>query len=44
MNNSGFQLLTLDFDDIQINYPSIFELMYDIKGIEAFVQSEGENL
>jgi NADH dehydrogenase [ubiquinone] 1 alpha subcomplex assembly factor 5 len=29
---SGFKLLTLDFDEIRIAYPSIFELMYDIKG------------
>jgi NADH dehydrogenase [ubiquinone] 1 alpha subcomplex assembly factor 5 len=24
-------LLTLDFDEIQIAYPSMFELMYDLK-------------
>lgn len=33
LHSSGFTLLTLDFDEIQIAYPSIFELMYDIKGM-----------
>lgn len=33
LNSSGFRLLTLDFDEIQIAYPSMFELMYDIKGM-----------
>lgn len=32
LQSTGFKLLTLDFDEIQINYPSIFELMYDLKG------------
>lgn len=32
LNGSGFTLLTLDFDEIRIAYPSIFELMYDVKG------------
>lgn len=33
LNTSGFKLLTLDFDEIRIAYPSIFELMYDLKGM-----------
>lgn len=33
LTSSGFTLLTLDFDEIQISYPSIFELMYDLKGM-----------
>lgn len=32
LSSSGFKLLTLDFDEIRIAYPSIFELMYDVKG------------
>lgn len=30
--SSGYRLLTLDFDEIRIAYPSMFELLYDIKG------------
>jgi len=30
---AGFRLLTLDFDEIRIAYPSLFELIYDIKGL-----------
>ena len=33
LNASGYKLLTLDFDEIRIGYPSIFELMYDVKGM-----------
>ncbi|CAF0721073.1 unnamed protein product [Brachionus calyciflorus] len=33
LTSSGFTLLTMDFDEIQISYPSIFELMYDLKGM-----------
>ncbi len=33
LNQSGFKLLTLDFDEIQIAYPSMFELMYDLKAM-----------
>ena len=32
LSSNEFNLLTLDFDEIRIAYPSIFELMYDIKG------------
>jgi NADH dehydrogenase [ubiquinone] 1 alpha subcomplex assembly factor 5 len=32
LNSSGYKLLTIDFDEICISYPSIFELMYDVKG------------
>jgi NADH dehydrogenase [ubiquinone] 1 alpha subcomplex assembly factor 5 len=33
LSSAGFTLLTLDFDEIHIAYPSIFELMTDIKGM-----------
>lgn len=31
MNRAGFTLLTIDIDDLIINYPSMFELMEDLK-------------
>lgn len=33
LNRTGFALLTLDLDEIVINYPSLFELMEDLKGM-----------
>ena len=30
---NGFQLVTVDISDIRINYPSIFELMFDLQGM-----------
>lgn len=33
LSNSGYKLLTLDYDEINIAYPSMFELMYDLKGM-----------
>jgi len=30
---SGFTLLTIDTDEIKIGYPSMFELMFDLKGM-----------
>ncbi|ESO91946.1 hypothetical protein LOTGIDRAFT_121553 [Lottia gigantea] len=33
LNRSGFTLLTIDVDEMVINYPSIYELMYDLKGM-----------
>ncbi|BES89014.1 Methyltransferase domain [Nesidiocoris tenuis] len=33
LNQAGFTLLTLDADEIIVNYPSIFELMWDLKGM-----------
>lgn len=33
LNQSGFTLLTIDFDEIIINYPSAFELMFDLQGM-----------
>lgn len=33
LNTTGYRLLTLDYDEICISYPSMFELMYDVKGM-----------
>lgn len=33
LNRSGFTMLTIDTDEVVVNYPSIFELMWDIKGM-----------
>ncbi|XP_002130990.2 arginine-hydroxylase NDUFAF5, mitochondrial [Ciona intestinalis] len=33
MYNAGFTLVTLDFDQLVVNYPSMFEVMYDLKGM-----------
>uniref|UniRef100_A0A0A9Y615 Arginine-hydroxylase NDUFAF5, mitochondrial n=1 Tax=Lygus hesperus TaxID=30085 RepID=A0A0A9Y615_LYGHE len=33
LNQAGFTLLTIDADEIVVNYPSIFELMWDLKGM-----------
>lgn len=33
LGNTGYSLLTLDYDEINIAYPSIFELMYDVKAM-----------
>lgn len=32
LNQAGFKMLTIDTDDFVIGYPSMFELMYDLKG------------
>lgn len=32
LNQAGFTLLTIDTDEIVVGYPSIFELMWDLKG------------
>lgn len=32
LSNAGFSMLTIDTDEIVVNYPSIFELMWDLKG------------
>ena len=45
LTSNGFNLLTLDFDEIVISYPSIFELMSDVKGIEGtFLDDYNNNL
>ncbi|CAG0907855.1 unnamed protein product, partial [Cyprideis torosa] len=31
--NAGFILLTIDSDEIRVNYPSMFELMWDLQGM-----------
>ncbi|KAL7073131.1 hypothetical protein ACQ4LE_006995 [Meloidogyne hapla] len=31
MNRAGFQLVTIDVDEIMINYPNIFALIYDLE-------------
>ncbi|KAJ6218292.1 hypothetical protein RDWZM_009449 [Blomia tropicalis] len=33
LNRAGFTLLTIDADEIVVRYPSMFELMYDLKGM-----------
>ncbi|ENN76123.1 arginine-hydroxylase NDUFAF5, mitochondrial [Dendroctonus ponderosae] len=33
LSNAGFSMLTIDTDEIVVNYPSIFELMSDLKGM-----------
>ncbi|VDP10159.1 unnamed protein product [Soboliphyme baturini] len=33
MQNTGFGLITIDVDEIIVNYPDVFALMYDLKGM-----------
>jgi NADH dehydrogenase [ubiquinone] 1 alpha subcomplex assembly factor 5 len=33
LNSAGYSMLTLDLDEIVIMYPTIFELIYDLKGM-----------
>ncbi|KAJ8962276.1 hypothetical protein NQ318_018255 [Aromia moschata] len=33
LTRAGFSMLTIDTDEIVVNYPSIFELMWDLKGM-----------
>lgn len=33
LNRAGFTMLTIDIDDVAITYPSMFELMQDLKGM-----------
>ncbi|KAH3711972.1 hypothetical protein DPMN_071648 [Dreissena polymorpha] len=33
LNRAGFTMLTMDVDEMKITYPSIYELMYDLKGM-----------
>lgn len=33
LNKVGFNMLTIDTDEIVVNYPTMFELMYDLKGM-----------
>lgn len=32
LSRAGFSMLTIDTDEIIVNYPSMFELMWDLKG------------
>lgn len=32
LTRAGFAMLTIDTDEIVIGYPSMFELMWDLKG------------
>ena len=32
LNSAGFTLVTLDADELTVNYPGIWELMRDLKG------------
>jgi NADH dehydrogenase [ubiquinone] 1 alpha subcomplex assembly factor 5 len=33
LSRNGFALLTIDNDEIKVTYPSLFELMRDLKGM-----------
>ena len=33
LNTTGFTMLTIDTDEITVGYPSMFELMHDLKGM-----------
>ncbi|CAF0822253.1 unnamed protein product [Adineta steineri] len=33
LQRTGYNIVTLDLDEIHINYPSMFELMFDLKGM-----------
>ncbi|UJR14958.1 hypothetical protein I4U23_001937 [Adineta vaga] len=33
LQRTGFNIVTLDLDEIHIDYPSMFELMFDLKGM-----------
>lgn len=33
LNQAGFTMLTIDSDEIMVRYPSMFELMWDLKGM-----------
>lgn len=33
LNRSGFTMLTIDTDEMTVGYPSIFELLWDLKGM-----------
>lgn len=33
LTNAGFTMLTIDTDEIVVNYPTMFELMWDLKGM-----------
>ena len=33
LSRSGYTMLTIDTDEIKVNYPTIFELMDDLKGM-----------
>jgi NADH dehydrogenase [ubiquinone] 1 alpha subcomplex assembly factor 5 len=37
LTNAGFAMLTIDTEELIIGYPSIFELMNDLKGIKFFI-------
>jgi NADH dehydrogenase [ubiquinone] 1 alpha subcomplex assembly factor 5 len=32
LTRAGFTMLTIDTDEIVVNYPTLFELMWDLKG------------
>lgn len=34
LTRAGFTMLTIDTDEIVVNYPSLFELMWDLKGVK----------
>ena len=33
LNRSGFTMITIDTDEIKVNYPTMFELIQDLKGM-----------
>lgn len=40
LNRAGFTMLTIDTDEIVVGYPTMFELMWDLKGIFQSVISK----
>lgn len=37
LNRAGFTMLTIDTDEIVVRYPSMFELIWDLKGISKII-------
>ena len=44
LNRCGFKMLTIDSDEIKVAFPSIFELMRDLKGMAENNSSWGRQL
>ena len=44
LNRCGFRMLTIDSDEIKVAFPSIFELMRDLKGMAENNCSWGRKL
>lgn len=37
LNRAGFKMLTIDTDEVVVEYPSMYELMWDLKGNSLFI-------